>query len=98
MRITQQQAKAIVQHVHAIDTNAAVYLYGSRVNDAMKGGDVDIAIVSDKIAMSNKVALQVNLYDVLEGLKLDILVVEDTEMPFWQLIQPTAIYLNQYVN
>lgn len=97
MRITQQQAKAIVQQVNAIDAAATVYLYGSRVNDALKGGDIDIAIVSDNIAIKDKVAIQMNLYNVLEGLKLDILVVEDTEMPFWQLIQPTAIYLNQYV-
>lgn len=67
MRITQQQAKALYNmYMPLIPTPP--FMYGSRVNDAMKGGDVDIAIVSDKIAMSNKVALQVNLYDVLEGM------------------------------
>ena len=88
MRITQQQAKAIVQQVNAIDAAAAVYLYGSRVNDALKGGDIDIAI-------NDKVAIQMNLYNVLEGLKLDILVVDDVTMPFWQVVQPSAINLKQ---
>ncbi|MFZ5977073.1 MAG: nucleotidyltransferase domain-containing protein [Bacteroidota bacterium] len=97
MRITQQQAKAIVQQVNAIDAAAAVYLYGSRVNDALKGGDIDIAIVSDNIAIKDKVAIQMNLYDVLEGLKLDILVVDDATMPFWQVVQPSAINLKAYV-
>jgi predicted nucleotidyltransferase len=97
MRITQQQAKAIVQQVKAIDAEAAVYLYGSRVNDALKGGDIDIAILSNNIAIKDKVAIQMNLYDVLEGLKLDILVVEDTEMPFWQVVQSSAINLKAYV-
>lgn len=82
MRITQQQAKAIVQQVNAIDAAATIYLYGSRVNDALKGGDIDIAIVSDNIAIKDKVAIQMNLYNVLEGLKLDILVVDDVTMPF----------------
>ncbi|WP_288097683.1 nucleotidyltransferase domain-containing protein [Hydrotalea sp.] len=95
MRITQQQAKAIVQQVNAIDAAAAVYLYGSRVNDALKGGDIDIAIVSDNIAIKDKAAIQMNLYDVLEGLKLDILVVDDVTMPFWQVVQPSAIHLKQ---
>lgn len=97
MRITQQQAKAIVQQVNAIDAAATIYLYGSRVNDALKGGDIDIAIVSDNIAIKDKVAIQMNLYNVLEGLKLDILVVDDVTMPFWQVVQPSAINLKAYV-
>jgi predicted nucleotidyltransferase len=97
MRITQQQAKAIVQQVKAIDAEADVYLYGSRVDDALKGGDIDIAILSNNTAIKDKVAIQMNLYGVLERLKLDILVVEDTEMPFWQVVQSSAINLKAYV-
>jgi predicted nucleotidyltransferase len=96
MRISDQQLKAIVQEVKVLDPNAAIYLYGSRINDTLKGGDIDIAIVSNQFTIRNKVQLQISLMDILEGLRLDVLVVEDETMPFWQLIKPMAIYLNTY--
>lgn len=48
------------------------YLYGSLVNDVLKGEDVDIARVSSQIAMKDKVAMQVKLHDIFEALRLDI--------------------------
>ena len=48
MRLTKQQTHAIIQTVSRLaGTGAAVYLFGSRLNDQAKGGDVDLLIESD---------------------------------------------------
>ena len=43
MLITSQQAKAMLQQLAAKYASAAVYLYGSRVHNKLKDGNVHIA-------------------------------------------------------
>ncbi|TAN64848.1 MAG: nucleotidyltransferase domain-containing protein [Methylobacter sp.] len=48
MRLTKQQARTITQTVSRLaGTGTAVYLFGSRLNDQAKGGDIDLFIESD---------------------------------------------------
>ena len=42
MRITEQEKKAIIDAVKSVDMNDQVWLFGSRVDDSKKGGDIDI--------------------------------------------------------
>jgi uncharacterized protein len=49
MRITEREKNVIIDAVKSTDPNAKVWLFGSRVDDSKKGGDIDIAIFSDKI-------------------------------------------------
>jgi predicted nucleotidyltransferase len=49
MRITEYQKNAIIDAVKTADTDAKVWLFGSRIDDSKKGGDIDIAIFSEKI-------------------------------------------------
>jgi len=45
MRLTEQQTHTILDAVANItDNDAAVFLFGSRCNDAVKGGDVDLLL------------------------------------------------------
>jgi predicted nucleotidyltransferase len=39
----------IVEAVSSIDPNAQIWLFGFRTDDSKKGGDIDIAILSEKI-------------------------------------------------
>ena len=66
MRITEHEKNAIVEAVRAVDPDAQVWLFGSRVDDSKKGGDIDIAIFSDKI---NK--------DVMQKIKVSQLIRDD---------------------
>jgi len=66
LRITEHEKNAIVEAVRAVDPDAQVWLFGSRVDDSKKGGDIDIAIFSDKI---NK--------DVMQKIKVSQLIRDD---------------------
>ena len=49
MRITEHEKNVIIDAVNSTDPHAKVWLFGSRVYDSKKGGDIDIAILSEKI-------------------------------------------------
>jgi predicted nucleotidyltransferase len=46
MRVTKHEKDAIVNAVEGVDPDARVRLFGSRADDAKKGGDIDIGILS----------------------------------------------------
>ena len=48
MRLEANESKAIGEEVRRLDPAAEIYLYGSRANDAAKGGDIDLLVVSDR--------------------------------------------------
>ena len=51
MRITPEQISTIVQTTRSIaGVNAQVWLFGSRLDDARKGGDIDLLIESAPVA------------------------------------------------
>jgi predicted nucleotidyltransferase len=54
MRINQKEKTAIVNAVKKIDDSAKIWLFGSRADDSQKGGDIDIAVLSDIISRKNK--------------------------------------------
>ena len=48
MRLTKQQTEVITQTVtRLVGIGTAIYLFGSRLNDQTKGGDIDLFIESD---------------------------------------------------
>jgi predicted nucleotidyltransferase len=55
MRITEHEKNIIIDAVINVDQNAKVWLFGSRTDDSKKGGDIDIAILSEN---SNKDVMQ----------------------------------------
>jgi len=80
MRITKTQIEKINRIVGSyIGTNSKVYLFGSRTNDAVRGGDVDLLIVtSHAITRLQRARLKVKLESAL-GLPVDILIKRENE-------------------
>lgn len=78
MRLKQQQIDAIKQAVSDLfGDQAKVKLFGSRVNDLAKGGDIDLLIVSSNpvetpVQLSAQLAAKV--YRVCLGRKLDVVI------------------------
>ena len=48
MRLAREELAAIHAAVHSADADAQVYLFGSRVDDNAKGGDIDLLVLSKK--------------------------------------------------
>ena len=48
MRISNEMKKYFAEEVARIEPGARVYLFGSRVYDERKGGDIDIMILAER--------------------------------------------------
>ncbi|RUM56195.1 MAG: nucleotidyltransferase domain-containing protein [Nautilia sp.] len=54
MRLTQSEITLIKDTIKKYINDAKIYIFGSRLDDSKKGGDIDIFIITDK-----KVTLQI---------------------------------------
>lgn len=90
MRITEQQKKIIKENVNkTFGSQAEVLLFGSRVDDNQRGGDIDLLIElqqNDKEILKKNLNLNAALQIAMGGLqKIDIIThVKNTA--------PTALY------
>lgn len=73
MRLTKQQIQWIAQTVFRLaGTGTAVFLFGSRLNDQAKGGDIDLLIESDTpLSLTHRAQIKMELESQL-GLPVDI--------------------------
>jgi uncharacterized protein len=73
MRLTKQQTEVIMQTVTRLTgMEAEVYLFGSRLNDQAKGGDIDLLIESDtKLSLIQRAHIKMQLESQL-CLRVDI--------------------------
>lgn len=84
MRLTKEQSKHIINSVHTfIDSNAKVWLFGSRCDDFKKGGDIDLYIESETIdsPLLKRIQLKIALEELLEGQKVDV-IYHDKNLPY----------------
>jgi predicted nucleotidyltransferase/uncharacterized protein YutE (UPF0331/DUF86 family) len=82
MRLSEKEINIIKNSVYHIDELAKIYLFGSRVDDEKKGGDIDLLILSPKITRRDKRKIKLALYDALGEQKIDILVTYKVTKPF----------------
>jgi len=73
VRLTKQQAQMITQTISRLaGAGATVYLFGSRLNDQAKGGDIDLLIESDTpLSLIQRAQIKMELESQL-GLPVDI--------------------------
>lgn len=93
MRLNEYEVNAIKDTIHSFDSNANIYLFGSRVYDHKKGGDIDLLIISDILIQKNARDIKDVLYDKLGEQKIDIVIVKDTSHPFTRIALKESINL-----
>ena len=95
MRLSSDKAKFLNTKIKAIAPDAQVYLFGSRVNDNAKGGDIDICILTDeKIADDNISQFRIDFFKTYGFQKLDLVnFTTNDNCLFKQIILSDAIKL-----
>ena len=85
MRLSPEQIASIKQTAHAVlGDDARVILFGSRVDDAKKGGDIDLLFETDRPVVNRATtlgALYVALIRQLGDRKIDILLKDSATRP-----------------
>ncbi len=74
MRLTIQQHRAIKKYFIEVFKEGQIYLFGSRTNDALKGGDIDLYIhTTDRINLvRKKLDFLVKLKRAIGDQKIDV--------------------------
>lgn len=97
MRISILQHQFITNYWGNELSKTSVYLFGSRINDALKGGDIDIALVGNEKPTSLQKANFKFGFDAQFGeQKVDLIYINPSKpSAFATYILQTAILLNE---
>lgn len=95
MRLTADEITAIREAILQGDPKAEVYLYGSRVDDMARGGDVDLLVVSDTLGFRDILRLRTGILDRIGWQQLDLVVRRRDQLdePLAAMAQETGIKL-----
>lgn len=72
MRLKSSEIATIKSVIESFDSDATIYLFGSRIDDNKKGGDIDIIVDSKKIVFKDFIKIKTKLYLALGDRKIDI--------------------------
>ena len=99
MRISQQQAQIIVEKVAEVLPNTKhVLLFGSRVDDRLKGGDIDVYVEANENVENPAQAnakITEKLQVALNEQKIDVLLFAPNlhELPIHRIAKETGVAL-----
>jgi predicted nucleotidyltransferase len=79
VRLSKFEIDSIIKSFQEIFEKGAIYLFGSRVNDNLKGGDIDLYIITSKenSSIDKKIKFLLALQDKIGEQKIDVLISKD---------------------
>lgn len=73
MRITPQQQQFLCSYWQNKDKSSLVYLFGSRVDNTKRGGDIDVLLLTDKkLPHTELYKMKLSFYALFGEQKIDI--------------------------
>jgi predicted nucleotidyltransferase len=93
MRLANEERSAIGNAIRQADAQAQIYLFGSRVDDAARGGDIDLLVLSKRINLMAKIDILAQLHRKLGERKIDIAVYPDATRPFPRMVMREGVLL-----
>ena len=93
MRLANEELSVISDTIYQADAEAQIYLFGSRVDDAAKGGDIDLLVLSKRINLMTKLDILAGLHQKLGERKIDIAVYPDATRPFPRMVIQEGVRL-----
>lgn len=82
VRLNEDEISAIKESVYALDSEAQIYLFGSRADDSKRGGDIDLLIMSQTLTREAAGKIRWQVWERIGEQKIDILIASDTSDPF----------------
>ncbi|MES9883902.1 MAG: nucleotidyltransferase domain-containing protein [Sedimenticola sp.] len=99
MRLTKRQIAAIRQATQEVyGDNSQVWLFGSRVDDSRRGGDIDLLIrpeiASKSVGLMRKIQFLSKLERAMGERKIDVIIeTDDDSRPIIRVAHETGIRL-----
>ncbi len=93
MRIDNNQRLYIINIVHKFDPKAKIRLFGSRLDDAAVGGDIDLLIESKTIGFKEKLIIRYQLKEKLGERKIDLLISGKPDTAFTRFVFKNSLAL-----
>lgn len=107
MRLSTEEIERIlhVLNTHLTLSDSELRLFGSRVNDQARGGDIDLLLIFPNTplyeqALSQKLAILVNLKQKLGDQKIDLVLTTADLIstdPFLDMIYDSSVLLHQWI-
>ena len=94
MRLSKDEVRILKNTLYTLNSDAKLYLFGSRLYDNKKGGDIDLLIVSKTFTKKLLRKLRVEFFKYFGEQKLDIIVDDGSfSNPFHKIAYQKAIQL-----
>ncbi len=95
MRLGADEAEVIRGAILEADPAAEIYLYGSRVDDHARGGDIDLLVVSEILGFREVLRLRREILDRIGWQQLDLVVVgpDERDQPLAIIARETGVRL-----
>ena len=81
VRLSQATCQAIKSNVAKIVPEADCYLFGSRTDDTLKGGDIDVILTPEKLPLTLLSSLKRSILNQIGEQKLDLVNFTTTKFP-----------------
>ena len=107
MRLSQKEIRAIIESFNKIFKSGKIYLFGSRVDDKKRGGDIDLFIQTDNRdnLIEKKINFLVSLKEKIGEQKIDVVISKDKTRPIEQkameegiLLDENRLRIDKYIN
>ncbi len=77
----------------SIISESRIFLFGSRVDDTCRGGDIDILILTKNMTYDDKLTIKKEFFNELEEQKIDIVISRHGDEPFVKMIFEQGVEL-----
>ncbi len=94
MRLKAEEIATLKKSLAELSQEARLYLFGSRVDDTKRGGDIDLLVVSQILKKKDLRKIRLDFFEKFGEQKIDIILDDGKfEDPFVQIIKKEAIEL-----
>lgn len=95
MRLSHKEIELVKSVILGVIPGAEVYIFGSKIYDTAKGGDIDFLVISEnEIPVKNILTIKILLKENLGDQKIDLVCQKaDKLSPFAELIKMEGVHI-----